>query len=192
MDDCRWQAFHVAGWAIASEWMDTYVPCITFPSTAKLDSGLPSRLAGWVEGVLESDNSRRRDMEHHVFYINATTCGVMSGAKWDWFLAFLTDKLAANPKNSVAIFIQPNRASEMSCKKEKYGGPSPKNLMMTRRLALASAKPCPESRRKLSVSDTRLCPCLSFSCSLSLDRNLSLITAAAAYCFQSPIRPSPT
>ena len=85
------------------------------------DEQLLPTLLPWLDQQMEDATySRDASEEGFVLYLCLPTCGVVSAAKANFFLTFLTSFLTARPSNSIAIIIQPNKAGETT-KRTNFG-----------------------------------------------------------------------
>ena len=74
---------------------------------------LPS-VASWVqESFGEMVEVRSFDDHGLVLWVNLTTAGIVGASKFDFLLTALTNLLTLYKRNSVAVLIHPNRASQL-------------------------------------------------------------------------------
>ena len=54
-----------------------------------------------------------------VLWANLPTCGIISAAKLDFVISFLTNQLEKHKRNGVALIIHPNRAAQAHAAKTR-------------------------------------------------------------------------
>lgn len=71
-------------------------------------SALMPEVTNWIKDTL-------------THWCNLTTAGIVSATKMEFFLAFMSNKLAEHKRNSVGIFIHTNRAAQVGGASERIG-----------------------------------------------------------------------
>ena len=85
-------------------------------------ASLMPEVSSWVSESLAEISDVREASDHMVMiWCNLTTAGIVSAAKMDFCVAYITNELAKHKRNSIAIIIHPNRAGQFKSSAKTAG-----------------------------------------------------------------------
>ncbi|CAK9116680.1 unnamed protein product [Durusdinium trenchii] len=112
-----WQVMHEKAWNHIKEYMENNLHTFTGRSLEAESTILPS-ITTWVHDALNAIPEVRSASDHClVVWLNLPTSGVTPAAKMDFFLTAVSNILASHKRNSIAIVVHGNRASDTGSSK---------------------------------------------------------------------------
>ncbi|CAL1126072.1 unnamed protein product [Cladocopium goreaui] len=110
---------HNKAWDIVNNFMVNNVQMFCGTALNGISTIMPE-VSSWVTSTL-NDVAEVRDSSDHlvVLWANLPTCGIISAAKLDFVISFLTNQLEKHKRNGAALIIHPNRAAQAHAAKTR-------------------------------------------------------------------------
>ena len=67
----------------------------------------------WIRECIDDQPASSTSEISVMLWANLPNIGIIPGAKYDFYLTYLTNMLTDFPKNSIAIIVFPNRAAQL-------------------------------------------------------------------------------
>lgn len=79
------------------------------------DSTIMPQVFSWIDGTIDESPGRNSSDDHCIVLLfNLPSMGVISVAKWDYLVTMVANALNRYKRNSLALIVHPNRASQKS------------------------------------------------------------------------------
>ena len=106
------QECHVKAWDIIKDFMGESLKLFTGSALTGTSTLMPE-VSSWVTSAL-ADIAEVRDSSDHLvlLWCNLPSQGILSAAKLDFLVSFITNQLEKHKRNGVAIIIHANRAGQ--------------------------------------------------------------------------------
>ena len=104
---------HNKAWKVVSDYLNSNLQMFAGKSSDADSTVLPA-LSSWIQESF-SDIPECRQFDDHglVLWCNMTTMGIVGASKFDFMVTAISNLLSLYKRNSIAILIHPNRASQL-------------------------------------------------------------------------------
>ena len=103
---------HTRAWDAVGKYLQANLRFLVGKPSDAESTVLPS-LTSWLqESIADTPECRVFDDHGVVLWLNLPSGGILSAHKYDFLITTVSNVLATYRKNSVAILVHPNRASE--------------------------------------------------------------------------------
>ena len=103
---------HTRAWEAVGEYLQANLRILVGKPSDAESTVLPS-LTSWLQETI-ADTPECRVFDDHgiILWVNLPSAGILSAHKYDFLITTISNVLAMHRKNSMAILVHPNRASD--------------------------------------------------------------------------------